>query len=123
MQKQCAAEQLQFQGLGTRRVVAEFDGGTLTSDAGALLLREVDLCTGILDGFADCFTDRRHRGYREHGVRQTLAQRVYGICLGYEDINDHDQLRYDPLFAALCGQADVEGGRRKRASDAGRSNC
>ena len=121
MQQQCDRKQLQFQGLGNRKVVGEFDGGTLTSDAGALLVRELDVRHGILDLLADCFTDGRHGSYLEHSVRQMVAQRVYGICLGYEDINDHEYLRYDPLFAALCGQTDVEGQRRKRKSDAGKA--
>ena len=114
MQLQCATDQFEFQGLGSRRVVARFDGGSLTSDAGALLLRELEGRTGILDAFAECFTDHRHSSYCDHGVRQMLAQRVYGICLGYEDLNDHEQLRYDPLFAVLCGQEDVTGSRRKQ---------
>ena len=121
MQDQCAAKPLQFQELGNRKVTGEFDGGTLTSDAGALLLRDVDLRCRILDSFATCFTDRRHSSYCDHDVRQMLAQRVYGICLGYEDINDHEQLRYDPLFATLCEQTDVEGRRRRRETDAGKA--
>ena len=121
MQLQCATDQFEFQGLGSRTVVAQFDGGTLTSDAGALLLRDLDGRTGILDAFAECFTDHRHSSYCDHGVRQMLAQRVYGICLGYEDLNDHEQLRYDPLFAALCGQEDVSGSRRKQIADLGKA--
>jgi hypothetical protein len=121
MQQQCAPNQLAFQGLGNRKIVAQFDGGTITSDAGALVLREVDQRCKILDSFVECFIDGRHRAYCDHGVRQMLAQRIYGICLGYEDINDHDQLRYDPLFAALCEQDDVEGRRRKRAGDNGKA--
>ena len=85
------------------------------------MVREVDLRGRILDSLAECFTDRRHSGYCDHEVRQMLAQRVYGICLGYEDINDHEQLRYDPLFAALCGQTDVEGQRRKRTANTGQA--
>lgn len=119
--QQCAENQLHFQGLGSRKIVGAFDGGTITSDAGGLLLREVDLRGGILDQFATCFVDRRESGYAEHPVRQLLAQRVYGLCLGYEDLNDHEQLRYDPLFAALCGQSDVLGERRRRESDAGKT--
>ena len=121
MQQQYDRKQFQFQGLGNRKVVGEFDGGILTSDAGGLLLSELDLRCKILDSFAECFTDCRHESYLEHSVRQMVAQRVYGICLGYEDINDHEQLRYDPLFAALCRQTDVEGLKRKRKSDAGKA--
>jgi hypothetical protein len=119
--KQCAGKQLEFQDLGTRKVVASFDGGTITSDAGGLLLREVDLQSRVLETFAACFEDRREIGYAEHPVRQLVAQRVYGLCLGYEDLNDHDQLRFDPLFATLCGQSDVLGARRRRDSDVGKS--
>lgn len=121
MQKQCDTKQLVFQGLGRRTVVADFDGGTLSSDAGALLLREIDLRNGILDQLATCFRDYRDQRFVEHSVRQMLAQRVYGLCLGYEDINDHEQLRYDPLFATLCDQADVEGKRRIRSEDRGKA--
>jgi hypothetical protein len=121
MSKQCAQNQLEFQGLGARRVVASFDGGTITSDAGGLLLREVDVRAGVLDAFAGCFVDRREQCYAEHPVRQLVAQRVYGLCLGYEDLNDHEQLRYDPLFATLCGQDDVYGSRRRRESDHGKA--
>jgi hypothetical protein len=121
MQLQCATDQFEFQGLGNRKIVASFDGGTITSDAGGLILREVDQRCKMLDSFSECFTDRRHRSYCDHDVRQMLAQRVYGICLGYEDLNDHDQLRYDPLFAALCEQEDVEGRGRKRTDDSGKA--
>ena len=121
MQLQCATDQFEFQGLGSRRVVAQFDGGTLTSDAGGLVLREVDLRCRILDSLTECFLDCRDGRYCEHSVRQMVAQRVYGICLGYEDLNDHEQLRYDPLFAALCGQQDVSGTRRRQVADVGKA--
>jgi hypothetical protein len=120
MQTQCASDQLCFQDLGNKKIVASFDGGTITSDAGGLLLREVDLRSGILDSFAACFLDNRHRGYSEHPVKQLVAQRVYGLCLGYEDLNDHEWLRFDPLFATLCGQPDVLGMRRLREDDVGK---
>ncbi len=121
MQTQCATEQFEFQGLRSRRVVGSFDGGTLSSDAGGLLLRETDARTGILDEIASCFVDGRDPRHSEHPVRQMLAQRVYAICLGYEDLNDHEQLRYDPLFTALCGQDDVNGVRRKQGADTGKA--
>lgn len=121
MQSQCAIDQLEFQGLGSRRIVASFDGGAITSDAGALLLRETDLRAGIVASFAKCFVDQRDQRYSEHPVGQMVAQRVYGHCLGYEDLNDHEQLRYDPLFAALCEQDDLCGTRRKRPSDIGKA--
>jgi hypothetical protein len=121
LHKQCGTKQLVFQGLGRRNVVADFDGGTITSDAGALLLREIDLQNGILDAFATCFDDYRDQRFVDHSIRQMVAQRVYGLCLGYEDINDHEQLRYDPLFVTLCNQADVEGKRRVRREDLGKA--
>ena len=121
MPQQCGEKQMYLQGLGSRKVVASFDGGTITSDAGGLLLREVDLHTGILNSFSDCFIDLREPGYAEHSVLQLVAQRVYGLCLGYEDLNDHEQLRYDPLFATLCGQTDVQGLTRRHEADIGKA--
>ena len=73
----------------------------MTSDAGGLLLREIDLATGIIDGFTDCFEDQRKQEAIEDPLRQLVAQRVFGICLGYEDLNDYEQLRYDPMIATL----------------------
>ena len=80
-------------------MIAKFDGGNITSDAGILLLREVEKRTGIIARFAECFTDHRDPEAIEHTVRELLAQRIYGLDLGYEDLNDHDQLRLDPMLA------------------------
>jgi len=121
MYKQSDIKQLHFQGLGPRKVVADFGGGTLTSDAGGLLLREIDLSFGVIDSFSECFTDYRNQEAIEHPLRQLVAQRVLGISLGYEDLNDHEQLRYDPVIAALCGRADVEGRDREREEDKGKA--
>src|SRR5262249_6247123 len=88
---------LTFQPLGQRDVVARFDGGTLTSDGGALLLGEAERLTGALRQFAACVTDHRDPDALEH-------TRIYGLALGYEDLNDHDTLRRDPLLATLVGQ-------------------
>ena len=107
MRRQCVNEQLTFQGLGRRLVTASFDGGTITSDAGALLLRAVESARGIISGFAGCFTDLRDERYVEHSVWTMVAQRVYGLCLSYEDVVGHDQLRGDPLIATFCERADV----------------
>ena len=82
-QKWSAPKQLEFQGLGRRSVVAAFDGGTISSEGGALLLRELDRRSGILDRFTSCFTDRRNPAYQEHPVHRLVAQRVYGLCLDY----------------------------------------
>ena len=97
MKTECTQVMFEFHGLFQRKVKARFDGGTITSDAGALLLREVEKRTGLLAGFAECFRDRRDPRLIEHTVGELLGQRVYGLCLGYEDLNDHDQLRTDPL--------------------------
>ncbi len=121
MYTECSSDRLAFQELGPRKVEGDFDGGTITSDAGGLLLREVDATAGYLSDFADCFVDYRHPDYIEHSVFSLVSQRVMGICLGYEDLNDHEQLRYDPLFASLCGKVDPTGQHRKRQEDRGKA--
>jgi hypothetical protein len=102
-------------------VVGQFDGGTITSDAGGLLLRETEKRTGIIAGFAGCFEDLRNPELIEHTVAELVAQRVYGLALGYEDLNDHDDLRRDPVFAVLVGKEDPEGEKRVRAQDRGKA--
>jgi hypothetical protein len=102
-------------------VVARFDGGVITSDGGGVLLREVEKRAGITRQFAACFTDHRDPGLIEHPVQDLVAQRVYALALGYEDLNDHDELRRDPLLATLVGKADPTGRRRVRARDAGKA--
>jgi hypothetical protein len=99
--------------------VARFDGGCITSDGGGLLLREVERRTGILRQFAACFTDHREAEQVEHTVQDLVSQRVYGLALGYEDLNDHDELRRDPLLATLVGKADPLGRDRARVRDVG----
>ncbi len=101
-------------------MVADFDGGTITSDAGGLLLREVEERFGIVRQFADCFTDHRDEEKLEFTVEELLLQRVMGLALGYEDLNDHDQLRHDPLLALLCGREDVTGADRLDPQDQGK---
>ena len=102
-----------------REVVAGFDGGTISSEAGSVLLRQVEQSTGMVRQFANCFRDYRDPDKIEHSVRELIGQRVYGIALGYEDLNDHDQLRRDPLLAVLCGKQDVAGQERRREQDRG----
>ena len=119
MPTQCIPEQLEFQGLGVRRVVADFSGGRVTSDAGALLLREVETGSGILEQFSRCFVDHRNPFLVEHTLPELLAQRVYGIALGYEDLNDHDWIRHDALLATLVGKTDPTGAGRIRERDRG----
>jgi Transposase DDE domain group 1 len=98
-----------FQDLGLRQVVADFSGGSLSSDGGALLLRQVDLGLGLSRALAGCFADARDARFVDHGLPQLLAQRLYGLALGYEDLNDHDRLRLDPLLAVACDKRDPLG--------------
>jgi hypothetical protein len=105
---QCTQSRFEFEPHFGRAVVATFDGGALTSDAGALLLRKVDRRMGFLRRLAACFTDFRSPWLTRHGVEQMLAQRVYGLALGYEDLNDHDWLRSDPLMGVLAGKTTSE---------------
>jgi len=121
MTTECNAREFSFQGLGSRAVTARFDGGAITSDAGGLLLREVEAKTGILRRFAACFTDHRDPERVEHTVGELVSQRVFGLALGYEDLNDHDNLRHDPLLAVLVGKADPTGQDRRRLEDRGKS--
>lgn len=100
---------LLFQDLGWRQVAADFSGGTLSSDGGVLLLREVDARLGVTRGLAQCFGDARQQIYVDHSVEQLLAQRLYGLALGYEDLNDHQELRRDPLLATACNKKDPLG--------------
>jgi Transposase DDE domain group 1 len=118
---QCSSSDLLFQGLGSREVVARFDGATVTSDAGGLLLREVEAKFHFIDQFARCFTDYRDPDKVEHTLPQLLKQRVFALCLGYEDLNDHDTLRHDPLLAVLVGKADPTGQDRPRPADRGKA--
>jgi len=121
MTTECNTREFDFQALGSRAVTARFDGGAITSDAGGLLLREVEARTGILGRFAACFTDHRDPDLVEHTVYELIAQRVYALALGYEDLNDHDALRHDPLLAVLVGKADPTGERRRSRRDRGKS--
>jgi hypothetical protein len=105
---QCTQSNFEFAPHFRRAVVASFDGGALTSDAGALLLRQVDRRLGFLRRLAACFTDFRSPWLTRHGVEQMLTQRVYGLALGYEDLNDHDQLRRDPLMGVLAGKREPD---------------
>ena len=120
METECTRNRFLFQPLGRREVVAAFDGGTISSDAGGLLLREVEERTGIIRQFAACFADHRDPGLVEHTVQELVAQRIYGLALGYEDLNDHDQLRRDPLLATLVGKDDPTGQNRARERDRGK---
>jgi hypothetical protein len=101
---ECTQSSFEFQAHFSRQVVARFDGGTMTSDAGAVLLRETDRRLNLLPRLAGCFEDRRQPWLISHTVQEMVAQRVYALALGYEDLTDHDQLREDPLLAVLSGK-------------------
>jgi hypothetical protein len=118
---ECKTEQYEFHALGSREVVGHFDGGDITSDAGGLLLREVEQRTGIIRRFAACFRDYRDPRFTEFTVEELVAQRVYGIALGYEDLNDHDQLRLDPALAVMVGKDDPKGEHRRVEQDRGKA--
>jgi hypothetical protein len=98
---ECNGLHLEFSSLGSRKIQADFNGGKLTSDAGATLLREVDKHIGLIDAVADCISDRRDPAKITHDLRTLLAQRIVAIAMGYEDLNDHDSLRDDPLLQVV----------------------
>jgi hypothetical protein len=106
--------------IGSRDLVAQFDGGRISSDAGGILLQQIERKTGIIRQFADCFTDHRDPDRVDHSVYDLLAQRVFGLALGYEDLNDHDTLRNDALLAVLVGKVDPTGEDRRRERDKGK---
>ena len=105
---ECTQSTFEFSSHFSRQVVARFDGGTITTDGGGLLLRETDRRLNLLPRLAECFLDARSPLLVEHTVEQLVSQRVYGLALGYEDLNDHEQLRNDPLLRVLAGKSDVE---------------
>lgn len=117
METECNRQKLLFEAHGRREVSAAFDGGRITSDGGGLLLREVEQRFGILRAFVSAFTDHRSE-HSEFSVEELLRQRVMGIALGYEDLNDHEQLRHDPLLALMCGRQSITG--QDRAAECSR---
>ena len=121
MRTECTEGQIEFKGLGRRRIQAAFDGGHISSDGGSMLLREVDERLGLTLALARCFTDLRDPDRVTHSVLDLARQRVYGLALGYEDLNDHDDLMRDPLLALALGKADPEGNTRHRAADQGKA--
>jgi len=104
VQTECSADLFEFAPVEGRRVVAAFDGGAITSDAGVLLLGQSDRVIRLTERFASCFTDTRVAELVEHSVGTLVMQRVFGIALGYEDLIDHDELRHDPVLAILAGK-------------------
>jgi len=121
MQTECYQESFGFQSLGRRDVVGHFDGGAITSDGGGLLLRETDRRLQLLERFAGCFRDYRNPDLIEFTARELVTQRVLALALGYEDLNDHDELRLDPLLAVLAGREDPTGQDRRREADRGKA--
>ena len=109
------------QNLGGRELAWRFDGGDITSDGGALVLKKLEHRTGIVRRFAACFTDYRKTDQVEHPLLDLISQRVFGLALGYEDLNDHDELRRDPMLAVALGKDDVKGEQRRRAQDRGKA--
>lgn len=105
---QCNQTEFPFEAHFSRQVVARFDGSRLTTDGGSLLLRQADRKIGLLRRLASCFRDGRQPDRVEHNLEEMLAQRIYGLALGYEDLNDHEQLRTDPLLALLAGKREIE---------------
>lgn len=121
LETECKEGSFEFQGPGGRKVVAQFDGGRITSDGGALLLGELESKRRIIKQFAACFSDHRNSELIEHTIEELIKQRIYGLVLGYEDLNDHDQLRSDPLLATIVGKSDPTGKDRRRSSDRGKA--
>jgi len=121
-QTHCSQSSFDFQDLGSRNIHANFQGGHLSCDGGgALFLREVELRCGLIKNFAQCFDDRRNQELIEHPVADLLAQRINGLILGYEDLNDHDDLRRDPALALSIGKSDLEGLNRRNLNDQGKA--
>ena len=110
MPTECSADLFGFAPVESREVVAAFDGGAITSDAGSLLLGAADRAIAMMARFAACFHDVRCQALIEHEVVTLVAQRVFGIALGYEDLNDHDDLRHDPVMAVLAGKLSARRG-------------
>ena len=104
MPTECTPRLFAFEEVEGKSVVADFDGGEITSNAGALLLGQVDRGVSVVKRFAACFTDRRDPRFVEHQVETLVGQRIFALALGYEDLNDHDELRKDPSLAVLAGK-------------------
>jgi len=118
---QCTQKSFAFHTPQRQEGIAQFNGGHISSDGGALLLQRTEQRTGILAQFARCFTDHRDPELIEHTVLELLTQRIFALALGYEDLNDHDDLRHDPLLATVVGKADPTGTDRARQRDKGKA--
>ena len=120
MKTHCNQKTFEFQTENSRKIVAHFNGGSISSDSGGLLLQQTERITGIISRFAACFTDHRDPDLIEHTVEELVAQRIFALALGYEDLNDHDELRNDPLLAVMVGKKDPTGKDRIRKRDRGK---
>src|SRR5260370_24301252 len=105
---ECNQASFGFEGSGRREIVARCEGGTSSSDGGALLLRQTARLMNLLPRLAECVLDGRNPVLVQHSVEEMVSQRVYGLALGYEDINDHEQLRSDPVLGILAGRTDLD---------------
>jgi DDE family transposase len=118
---ECREQRWLFQELGNRKVEVDFGGGYLSSDGGGLILRELERHSGLLRDFSGCFFDYRDQRYIEHSVQELVSQRIQGLVLGYEDLNDHDHLRLDPIHGLIAGKRDPLGGDRILERDKGKA--
>jgi hypothetical protein len=121
VETECNQQSFEFQEVGGREIIARFDGGRVTSDGGGILLREIESRFRFVEKFAACFTDYRDPEKIEHPLVDLLKQRLFGLCLGYEDLNDHDWLRHDALLAVVVGKDEPEGNHRQSARDQGKA--
>lgn len=121
MQTECKSEKIKLQDFGKRLVEVSFDGGKLSSDGGLILVRELELKQNIVKRFSSCFNDYRDRSKTDFSVLELLKQRIFGIVHGYEDLSDHDDLRFDSLMAVSVGRKDPTGQDRKQKKDKGKS--
>lgn len=117
----CFSQPILFDCLDSRQVVADFSGGFLSNDGGALLLRQIDRGLQVSASLAACFRDERDPRWVEHSLTELMSQRLIGMALGYEDLNDHNQLRRDPLLAVACEKPDPLGTNRVCAEDRGKA--
>lgn len=106
MKTECTPKRVNLKALSNKQTVVDFEGGNITSDAGLLLLKEIENTFKIIEQFTDCFKDLRDSRYCKHTLYQLIAQRIYSLCAGYEDLNDHDHLRQDSLYALLVEKSD-----------------
>ena len=121
MKTHCNQKTIEFQTKNSRKIVAHFNGGNICSDSGGLLLQQTERITGIISQFADCFDDHRDPDLIEHPVKDLIAQRIYALGFGYEDLNDHDELRNDTLLAVMVGKKEPTGKNRIRQRDKGKA--